>query len=357
LKSEVSYQQYIILWENSVGCNLTNERGSSYVQTRLLLDKSNGKVSMVEESMTGVTELGYVRFGVSDIDTWRDLMGQTLGFEIRHDMNDDKLWLRMDNWHHRICIEKNDCDDLTAMGLRVAGREEFRAIQDKLTAAKVPFEIGSQEFAIERWVIEIMTFEDPAGIPIELFHGPHLDPHLPFYPARRRHGKFVTGAAGMGHLLINHGGVEESYEFYKMLGFRGASEFRVVIPGAPAPIAGVFMHTNVPGGREHTIAFGLPEKKHCNHLMVEVDNIEDLMVSYQLVKEKGYPIVLDLGRHANDDAFSFYFKTPAGFAIEVSYGCCGISEQSYMLRDDYFGHEPNPDLPAHMGEVDEVRKK
>ena len=312
---------------------------------------------MASTNIAGVSELGYVRFGVSDIDAWRDYVTKIIGVELRDDTDDGKLWLRLDDWHHRIIIEEDDCDDLTAIGLRIAGREEFRDVQNKLRDADIPFEIGSLDLAMDRKVAEIMTLKDPSGIPVELFHGPSLDPHLPFYPARRRFGKFVTGEAGLGHLLIRHGGVEETYQFYKLLGMRGETEFRVPVPGADEPIGGRFMHCNHPGAREHTIAFGLPSEKACNHLMLEVDTLEDLMTTYELAKASEYPIMIDLGRHANDDAFSFYFKTPSGFAFEVSYDCCPPTNQSYMLRDDYFGHAPNPDLPAHMGEVDEVRKK
>ena len=92
--------------------------------------------------MSGVTELGYVRFGVSDLDAWRFFVTDLLGLELRDDINDGKLWVRIDYQHHRICIEQNDCDDLLAMGLRVAGREEFRELQGVLTEANIAFEVG-----------------------------------------------------------------------------------------------------------------------------------------------------------------------------------------------------------------------
>jgi 2,3-dihydroxyethylbenzene 1,2-dioxygenase len=306
--------------------------------------------------MAGVTELGYVRFGVSDLEEWRIYLTELLGLEIRDDMDDDKLWVRTDLWHHRICFEQNECDDMIGAGMRVAGRDEFREMQKTLTDAGISFEVGSQDLAIERHVLEIMTLQDPAGNPIEIFHGPHLHPHLPFYPARRRYGKFVTGAAGMGHMIIRHAGVDESYEFYKTLGLRGASEFRIPIPGLDKIVSGIFMHCNHPGAREHTIAFGLDSEKNCNHIMLEVDNIDDLMVTYQLVKASKYPIMLDLGRHYNDQQFSFYFMSPSNFLFEIAHGGAPISDQSYLLNDDYYGHAPNPDLPAFMGEVDEHKK-
>lgn len=311
---------------------------------------------MRNAAMDGVTELGYVRFGVSSLPKWHEYLTAVLGMEVRDNLGDGKLWGRMDFWHHRLCFEQNDCDDMLAMGLRVAGPEEFRVMQATLKAAGIAFELGSAELAVERAVLEIMLLEDPSGIPVEIFHGPQMLPHMPFYPARRRFGKFVTGSAGVGHLLIRHGGIEETYQFYKLLGMRSASQFRVPIPGLPEPMSGKFMHCNVPGGREHTLAFGLDSKKRCNHLMLEVDTIDDLMISYQAAKDAGYPMIIDLGRHANDEAFSFYAMTPSGFAIEVAFGCGPISNQSYLLNDDYYGHAPNPDLPAHMGNVDEVRK-
>lgn len=306
--------------------------------------------------MSGITELGYVRFGVSDMAAWRHFATDLLGLELRDDMDDDKLWLRTDFWHHRICIEHDESDDLLAMGLRVAGREEFRELQADLTAAGVPFEVGSEELAVERCVIELMSLQDPAGNPIEIFHGPLFEAHLPFYPPRRRYGKFVTGDAGLGHMIVRDNDAEAAYQFYKLLGMRAASEFRVPIPPGGF-VSGRFMHCNHPNAREHTIAFGMERRSNCNHLLLEVDNLDDVMVTYELLKADGrYPVMLDIGRHPNDEQFSFYVSTPSKFLIEIGYGGAKIANQSYILNGDYWGHAPNPDFPAHMGEVDEQRK-
>lgn len=305
--------------------------------------------------MNGVTELGYVRFGVSDLEEWRTYLTELLGLELRDDMGGDKLWARLDNWHHRLTFEENPVDDVIGMGLRVAGTEEFRAMQDTLRDAGFAFEVASEALAMERQVLELLLLEDPGGNPLEIFHGPQFSPSLPFYPARRRFGGFVTGAGGVGHLLIRHRGVEASYEFYKLLGLTSDCHFRVPLPGTE-PMRGMFMHCDGPDARDHTIAFGLPSEKSCNHLMIECDNVDDMIQTYQLIKKAGYPMMIDLGRHANDQALSFYAKTPSGFAIEVSWGCEPPQRQSYILHEDYYGHEPNPDLPAMMGEVDEVRK-
>lgn len=307
--------------------------------------------------MSGVTELGYVRFGVSDMDAWRFFAADLLGLELRDDMDDDKLWIRTDIWHHRICIEHHESDDMLSMGLRVAGREEFRDLQAALTSAGIPFEVGSVEFAIERFVIEIMTLKDPAGNQIEIFHGPLIDAHLPFYPARRRFGGFVTGEGGLGHMIVRDDDAAKAYEFYKLLGLRSASEFRVPVPAINGYVSGHFMHCDHPNAREHTIAFGMERAKSCNHLSLELDNLDDVMLTYELIKNHGeYPVMLDIGRHPNDQQFSFYVRSPSNFLIEIGSGSVEKSDQSYILNADIWGHAPNPDYPAHMGEVDEQRK-
>lgn len=307
--------------------------------------------------MSGVTELGYVRFGVSDLDAWRVFATDLLGLELRDDMGDDKLWLRIDSQHHRICIEHDECDDLIGIGLRVAGREEFRELQATLTSAGIAYEVGSEELAVERCVLEVMMLRDPAGNPIEIYHGPMLEPHLPFYPTRRRFGKFVTGDAGLGHMIIRDNGAEEAYQFYKLLGMRATSEFRVPVPAIEGYVSGRFMHCDHPTAREHTIAFGMERNKRCNHLLMEVDNLDDVMMTYELLKKHGeYPIMLDIGRHPNDEQVSFYVRSPSNFLIEIGYGGAAIATQSYIVNGDYWGHAPNPDYPAHMGAVDEQKK-
>ena len=59
--------------------------------------------------MTGVTELGYVRFGVSDLAAWRDFATRILGLELNGGGSDaSPMYLRTDAWHHRIVLEQDD---------------------------------------------------------------------------------------------------------------------------------------------------------------------------------------------------------------------------------------------------------
>ena len=56
--------------------------------------------------MTAITELGYVRFGVSNLEAWRAFASDLLGLEVCDDPNGGRLFMRLDNWHHRIVLEE-----------------------------------------------------------------------------------------------------------------------------------------------------------------------------------------------------------------------------------------------------------
>ena len=144
----------------------------------------------------GITELGYVRFGVSDIEAWRSFATDMLGLEVRDD-SAETLMLRNDLWHHRIELVKDESDDLLVAGLRVAGPAEFDEVQNTLRDAGVSFELGSASLARERHVLALLSLEDPAGNPLEIFHGPHVDAARPFHPGRAMYA-FVPDPGALG---------------------------------------------------------------------------------------------------------------------------------------------------------------
>jgi len=303
--------------------------------------------------MVAVTELGYVCFGVSDLAAWRDFAGNIIGLEVAEERGEpNRLYLRTDYWHHRIVLEKNGADDLTAAGLRVAGVAEFGAMQRLLKEAGVKFEVGGKDLAAERRALEVMRLVDPAGNPIEIFHGPQIDTHRPFLPGRRMHGRFMTGdAGGVGHMILRNAGLEKAYQFYSLLGMRGGIEYQVPTPdGQKAEI--LFMHCNE---RDHTVAFGPPSKKSINHLMLEVDNLDDVFMTHELVEKSNYPIMISLGKHSNDRMFSFYVASPSGFLIEIGWGGRPATHQSEYYTRDTYGHVFSKALGPGMS-IDKVER-
>lgn len=286
--------------------------------------------------MAGVTELGYARFGVSSLSDWKDFV-RLIGLEIVEDTEAKRLFLRSDLWHHRIILEENPADDLLAAGLRVAGPEEFRELQAALKAGGVAVDVASADLARDRRVLEMMTITDPTGIPLEIFHGPQVDSHRPFYPSRGMFGKFVTSDGGLGHMMLAYRDLSENYEFYKRLGMRGSIEYKIPLPGATLEI--LFMHCNQ---RDHTFAFGFPSRKRINHIMFEVTTLDDVWLTYELMTKAGVEMAILPGKHANDQMFSFYCISPSGFQVEVGWGARPASHQSEYYTGDTYGHTMTP---------------
>jgi 2,3-dihydroxybiphenyl 1,2-dioxygenase len=286
--------------------------------------------------MSQVTELGYLGIGVKDLDAWKQFAGEVIGLQVIDGDERNSCYLRMDYWHHRIAVRQDGSDDLTYLGLRVAGPEEFHQMRAQLSEAGVKYRAGSPEEAAERRVLELLKLEDPGGNPIEIFHGPQVDYHSPFWPGRGMHGRFKTGEEGLGHCLLREDDHDKASRFYALLGMRGGIEYKLSMPngGLAQPR---FFHCN---NRDHTIAFGLGKMaKRINHMELEVDNLNDVGLTYDLARKYRLPIAIQPGKHANDHMFSFYVANPSGWLWEYGYGGRSATYQSEYYIRDIWGHD------------------
>ncbi|HJU27962.1 MAG TPA: VOC family protein [Candidatus Binataceae bacterium] len=286
--------------------------------------------------MVQVTELGYIGIEVKRPDEWKTFATEILGMELADDGERDRCYLRMDYWHHRIAVHEGVSDDMTYLGFRVAGPDEFRAMERQLAEAQIECRVGSDEEAEERHVLEIMKLNDPGGNPIEIFHGPEIQFSKPFHPGRRMHGRFKTGTGGLGHCIVRQNDPEAARRFYQALGMRGGVEYK--IRAGKRTITPVFMHCNE---RDHTVAFGIGEMgRRINHIMVEVDNFDDVGLTYDLVRKHKVPVMITPGKHSNDHMYSFYLGNPSGWMFEYGYGGRDATHQSEYYVEDIYGHRP-----------------
>jgi 2,3-dihydroxyethylbenzene 1,2-dioxygenase len=287
--------------------------------------------------MVQVTELGYFGIGVSDLGAWKQFAREILALEVREEPGEpDRAYLRMDIWHHRFVLHAGGDDDVAYLGFRVAGADEFAEMQKQLANAGIDYRVGSLGEAEERRVLEVMKLVDPGGTPIEIFHGPLLRPSQPFHPGRGMHGKFVTDAGGCGHCILRQSDSEAAMRFYQALGMRGGVEYK--FGTGPKALQLRFMHCSP---RDHSVAWGIGSGgKRLNHIMLEVDNLDDVGLTHDLVRKAKIPVATQLGKHANDRMYSFYFRTPSGFQIEYGFGGRPATHQSEYYDGDVYGHAP-----------------
>nr|QLG20571.1 1,2-dihydroxynaphthalene dioxygenase [uncultured bacterium] len=288
--------------------------------------------------MVGVTELGYLGFGVSNMDAWREYASKVMGLEVFDEGEKDRFYIRMDYQHHRITVHNSGTDDLDYVGWRVAGPEEFDQMMRQLDAVGVKYTRGTEADCKERSVLDLIKFLDPGDNPTEIYHGPRIDYHKPFHPGRGMHGRFLTGQQGLGHIILRQADTQKAYRFYTdVLGMRGSVEYHLAIPQIGITAKPIFLHCN---DRDHSVAFlGGPAEKRINHLMLEVDNIDDIGQTHDIVRDLEIPVTVKLGKHANDQMFTFYSVNPSGWLFE--YGGVGrtASHQSEYYEYDMWGHD------------------
>jgi 2,3-dihydroxyethylbenzene 1,2-dioxygenase len=118
---------------------------------------------------------------------------------------------------------------------------------------------------------------------------------------------------------------------------RGGIEYLMQTPDGNA-MELMFMHCNE---RDHTLAFGMAPKGRINHIMFEVDNLDDVLFTHERIKDR-HQIAISPGKHANDHMFSFYCVSPSGFMVEIGCGARPATHESEYYVQDTYGHQFNP---------------
>jgi len=281
---------------------------------------------------TAVKQLGYYGLGVSNLEVWERFATEILGLQIGERGEDGSIYLRMDEYHHRIWIHSDPSDDLTLVGWEVENDRALDELASQLTAWGVRVEAGTLDDAARRSVYRLIKFKDPSGIPSEAYFGP-LKPNNPFHSPRAIAGFYTGEDFGAGHLVVRVDDVERSADFYmNALGMRLTD---VAIPsdnrsrriGISSHM--IFLRCNQ---RHHSIAFGSGRgEKRLNHFLLQVNNIDEVGEAFDLCMDRELPLVSSIGRHANDLMISFYLKTPSGFAVEYGYGGREIDESTWKV--------------------------
>lgn len=292
--------------------------------------------------MTHIRGLGYLRVQSTDIPRWRTLTVECLGLQETTGPVSDGLYLRMDEREARIIVLPGEVDKVLAVGWEVRDQFALAAVAQEVEAAGVAVRQLTQEEADERRVESAFTFTDPAGTPVEVFFGPVLD-HSPVVTG---HGQqFVTGAQGLGHVVLPTPKAEDTVDFYaRTLGFLPRGAIRLGGPRSEGPARRVrFMGVN---RRHHSLAVcpsPHSEAPGLVHLMMEVDSLDAVGRALDKVNKAGFSLSSTLGRHTNDHMVSFYVRAPGGWDIE--YGTEGllVDETHYtaeeITADSYWGHD------------------
>ncbi|MDI9916493.1 iron-dependent extradiol dioxygenase HsaC [Rhodococcus sp. IEGM 1379] len=292
----------------------------------------------------GIRSLAYMRIGATDMAAWRDYGLKILGMNEGKGVDANSLYLRMDDFPARLVIVPNETDRLLVSGWETANAAELQDIRDRLSAAGVPFKEGTAEQLKDRRVVELIAFEDTSGNSLEVFHGVALEHRRIVSPYGH---KFVTGEQGLGHVVLTTDDDDASLRFYRdVLGFTLRDSMRLPpqMVGRPADGDPAWLRFLGCNPRHHSLAFlPFPNPTGIVHLMLEVENSDDVGLCLDRALRKNVKMSATLGRHVNDEMLSFYMKTPGGFDIE--FGCEGleVEDESWIAREStavsLWGHD------------------
>jgi 3,4-dihydroxy-9,10-secoandrosta-1,3,5(10)-triene-9,17-dione 4,5-dioxygenase len=292
----------------------------------------------------GIRSLGYLRIEATDMAKWREYGLKVLGMIEGKGTDPDALYLRMDDFPARLVIVPGEHDRLAQAGWEVATEGELDEIRRSLEAHDAPYKEGTAEQLADRRVDGLVVFDDPSGNTLEVFHGVALEHRRLVSPYGHR---FVTGEQGLGHVVLSTRDDEASLRFYRdVLGFRLRDSMRLPpqFVGRPADGPPAWLRFFGCNPRHHSLAFlPMPTPSGIVHLMVEVENADDVGLCLDRAIRRKVPMSATLGRHINDLMLSFYMSTPGGFDVE--FGCEGrqVDDESWIAREStavsLWGHD------------------
>jgi 3,4-dihydroxy-9,10-secoandrosta-1,3,5(10)-triene-9,17-dione 4,5-dioxygenase len=255
-----------------------------------------------------IRALGYIVLETEKpLQEWETFASDVLGAMVVE--REGALLVRIDERNFRLCIRPGKSQTGT-IGWDAGSQESLHALRQKLENAGVITRNGSIEECRHRGVLELVHTSDPGGVPLELFAGQMYVKEAFVSP---RGVRFVTGALGLGHVLMRTAKYGETVTFYKeMFGFRTTDIW------TGQGIMAAFMRCNQ---RHHSFAVSKlpsPGPNRMGHFMLEVENID--MVGLTLGRGSAQ-LTRTIGRHFNDEMISGYMQTPSG--CDVEYGTAG----------------------------------
>jgi 2,3-dihydroxybiphenyl 1,2-dioxygenase len=282
-------------------------------------------------------ELGYLGIETADVPAFTmfltDVVGLVPGVEANTWRTDDKA--------HRIILHDGPRNDAAYAGFEATSQDAFDATLGRLGTIGVDVIKGTDDEKDDRGVADLAWCIAPWGtrteiaLGLEVASSPFASPLVP--------GGFLTTHEGFGHVVFGVPDLDAADRFVtKGLGMSQSDWLENDMGGFTLKVR--FYHCNA---RHHTVAlaglpFDAPTKLH--HLMLEANDVDDVGTAFDRAYDARLPIASGLGKHPNDEMFSFYVVTPAGFQLEFGAGARKVtqpwSDNKRYSEMSGWGHQP-----------------
>ena len=293
-----------------------------------------------------IRSLAYLGVDSPDYKEWETFGPEVLGLQHAGHGQDGAVRFRLDDAAHRITIHPGERNRISYIGWSIKDEGEAKTVANRVAAHGIEVTRSGQQECEQRKVEGFYWFHDPSGFRHELSWG-QVHTVTPFRAGRAISG-FRTADQGLGHVVLAVADLAESDRFYReVLGFHQSDTVR-----DGGGLEAHFYHVN---GRHHSLAISaLPTREVAFlHLMIEVNDLDDVGTAHDMCEHRGIPITTTLGRHSNDRMISFYMYTPSGFRLEYGYGGLNVDNDLWIPRtydkpSSWGHHRQHKELTALM---------
>jgi 2,3-dihydroxy-p-cumate/2,3-dihydroxybenzoate 3,4-dioxygenase len=275
--------------------------------------------------MITLTDIAYVRSGVTDMDAAARFATEIVGLELEAPTEIGIAHLRADHRHHCLALVEGRSGVISS-GFTVADSDALAAAETELERAGFAVHRGAGEEARSRRVREFIAFDDPFGNRIELVSQQETI-------ARPVEFTRSAGITEFGHLCLDAPDVHEAYRFWN-------THFNARVSDWIGDAACLMRIDPV----HHKLAVFRGDEPGLCHMNFQVASIDDVFRNWHFLLEHDVEIEMGPGRHPQSTAIFLYFQGPENFTYEYSFGVRHI--------DDEAAWTPRTFDPDEIGSID-----
>lgn len=272
----------------------------------------------METAVIRLADVSYVRLGTRDLKGATRFATDYLGLEIAERAK-GAVYFKSDERDHTLCYFDGSPKDQVVC-FEVERKSDLGDAATELEAMGHEVEHGSREQADLRKVRDFVSFMDPSGNRIELAWGPACS-------GRRHHGQRDAGITGFSHIGLCSTDLVRDETFWTRV-----TNARVSDRIGDAPLLRI-------DRIHHSIALFPATRPGIQHINHQVETGDDVMRSYQFLREHQVNMVFGPGRHPTSMAQFLYFEGPDGMVFEYSSGVREIADE-LLWRERQFPFEP-----------------
>jgi 2,3-dihydroxy-p-cumate/2,3-dihydroxybenzoate 3,4-dioxygenase len=275
--------------------------------------------------MITLTDIAYVRSGVTDVDAATRFATEIVGLELATPTEIGVAHLRADHRHHCLALVQGRSGVISS-GFTVADSDALAAAETELERAGFAVDRGPAEEARSRRVREFIAFDDPFGNRVELVSQQETI-------ARPVEFTRSAGITEFGHLCLDAPDVHEAYRFWN-------THFNARVSDWIGDAACLMRIDPV----HHKLAVFRGDEPGLCHMNFQVASIDDVFRNWHFLLEHDVVIEMGPGRHPQSTAIFLYFLGPENFTYEYSFGVRRI--------DDEAAWTPRTFDPDEVGSID-----